>query len=384
MSSQSTRDCDTVTTSFIENDDCDASENIVLGTTNRKRSLSVVGSDDIVKTKKNTFALRISNKGRVRNSFGHIFRGSETRAGYKIFSCHGMYCFVHVLVALHFIGPPPEGKTQIDHIDRNRGNNEVTNLRHVSRSENALNCKKNIVKPMLNKPVEAKKVIEDDSCWIQFESMNEAAESLKCSAKLISHVCKGKLWQTEGYIFRYQKCLLETLPGEEFRKIFLGNVCANTEVSNFGRLRDINGLIRQGSLRADGYCATQIEGKTYVVHRLVAIAFNEIIGQQPSDSHSIDHIDRNRGNNAISNLRWASRIEQRNNMVWKRKTFNSIKARKVGESEWTVYRSVKDASEILNLSSLRISNIIKSTGVLDGYEFQKVDPDVLEGEGGWI
>jgi len=45
---------------------------------------------------------------------------------------------IHRLVALHFI-PNPEDKPQVDHIDRNPQNNDVTNLRWVTVAENRLN-----------------------------------------------------------------------------------------------------------------------------------------------------------------------------------------------------------------------------------------------------
>jgi hypothetical protein len=45
---------------------------------------------------------------------------------------------VHKLVALHFLGERPEG-LQIDHIDRNKTNNHIDNLRYVSCKENCRN-----------------------------------------------------------------------------------------------------------------------------------------------------------------------------------------------------------------------------------------------------
>jgi len=44
------------------------------------------------------------------------------------------------------------------------------------------------------------------------------------------------------------------------------------------------------------------------VHRLVALAW---IGPAPSPAHRVFHIDGNRSNNAVSNLRWAAGVSDR-------------------------------------------------------------------------
>lgn len=48
------------------------------------------------------------------------------------------YEFVHRLVALTFLDNPDK-LPEVDHIDRNRGNNNIENLRWVSKSENNKN-----------------------------------------------------------------------------------------------------------------------------------------------------------------------------------------------------------------------------------------------------
>ena len=45
---------------------------------------------------------------------------------------------IHRLIALHYISLV-DGKNQVDHIDRNKTNNDISNLRWVNRSENAIN-----------------------------------------------------------------------------------------------------------------------------------------------------------------------------------------------------------------------------------------------------
>jgi len=46
---------------------------------------------------------------------------------------------LHRLVALAFL-PNPEAKPELDHINRNRADNRLVNLRWATRSENMLNC----------------------------------------------------------------------------------------------------------------------------------------------------------------------------------------------------------------------------------------------------
>ena len=61
----------------------------------------------------------------------------------------------------------------------------------------------------------------------------------------------------------------------------------------------------------NGKFAKQIK---YYVHRLVAEAFIE----NPNNLSDVDHIDRNKENNYVDNLRWCSRID---NMAWNAKRF---------------------------------------------------------------
>lgn len=50
----------------------------------------------------------------------------------------GKTFLIHRLVGLHYI-PLVEGKNEVDHIDRDKSNNNVSNLRWCNRSENNIN-----------------------------------------------------------------------------------------------------------------------------------------------------------------------------------------------------------------------------------------------------
>ena len=82
----------------------------------------------------------VSTEGEIRNSKTNlILKSSITKFGYRrINLTNGINrkaIFVHRLVAMAFI-PLVEGKLLIDHIDKNKINNNVSNLRWVTPSEN--------------------------------------------------------------------------------------------------------------------------------------------------------------------------------------------------------------------------------------------------------
>ena len=80
---------------------------------------------------------RVQNKKTKRFLKQHLVgSGYYTITLHK--NCKAKVFYIHRLVALHYI-PLIDGKNQVDHIDQNKTNNDISNLRWVNNGENQIN-----------------------------------------------------------------------------------------------------------------------------------------------------------------------------------------------------------------------------------------------------
>jgi hypothetical protein len=97
---------------------------------------------------------------------------------------------------------------------------------------------------------------------------------------------------------------------EEYRKI---NGFENYEVSNLGNVRNVETgrILKIGSNLGYKNVGLRSNNKRYTVfiHRLIAKAFLP----NPDNREQVDHIDNDRANNNINNLRWCTNQENQFN-----------------------------------------------------------------------
>lgn len=168
----------------------------------------------------------VSSLGRVQFSNGRMSTGHLQRDGYCtawITSAPGSRNeFVHRLVAIAFLGPPPTPHhTQINHKDGNKNNNAVSNLQYVTPAENVKHsCRLGLRNGNANaKPVESREH-GSDNAWVPHSSIASAACALGVWSTNISSCIGGKYKHTGGFEFR----LLERngpdfFPGEKWLKV---------------------------------------------------------------------------------------------------------------------------------------------------------------------
>jgi hypothetical protein len=193
---------------------------------------------------RNTLTKRLLKPHHVTNGYSQVRLSLGSREEYKV-------CRVHRLVALAWI-PNPNGKLTVNHKDKNKYNNHVSNLEWSTHQE---------------------------------QSQHSALT-------------------TKGHrVEKYDICL--SIDNEEWRCI---PSCEGYFASNMGRVRNPQGKILKGHTSSTYKQMRIIKGKHIYVHRVVAEAF---LPQYNSDC-VVNHKDGNRFNNVIENLEC---ITQKDNIL---------------------------------------------------------------------
>lgn len=118
--------------------------------------------------------------------------------GYLQVRLNGKKYYIHRLVAEHYIANP-DNLPQIDHVDGNKANNNMSNLCWVSASENV---RRSIESGLRSKARKHRRVhcIENGKIY---KNCADAARKLGCCQDSVYRVCAKKLKTTHGFHFEF-------------------------------------------------------------------------------------------------------------------------------------------------------------------------------------
>lgn len=267
---------------------------------------------------------------------------------------------MHRLVAFAFL-PNPENKPTVDHIDRNKRNNQLNNLRWytmLEQSDNREHRENNVklYRPVLQLDKNTKTIIN------KFDSCTEAANKLNIRISDIVQVCKGKQKTCGGFIFEYYE---EIDNSEIWKPITLKN-CTGMFVSNKGGIKLKTGKISASEPNDNGYIVTTINGKLTRVHTLICTTF---IGLRPTSKHIVNHKNGIKHDNRPENLEWYTKSENilhamETGLNPIRKPVNQID--KDTNKIINTFKSGREASKTLNINDSTIYNVCRGIGKTAG------------------
>jgi len=239
---------------------------------------------------------------------------------------------VHQLIAETFV-PKPEDYDKtftVDHLDKNKLNNHASNLSWKSKSDQIKNRRTRSRTPIDSLPVIAMK---DGKVVHTFESLNDATK-IGANPKHISECINGKQKTHMGMMWTSPPNDPD-LPDEEWKEV--GKNIHNTIfLSNFGRVgylfecgyfkkvSSVDKNTERATEELDKYPEIKVNGKGYVLHRLI---WTTSVGPIPDDL-IVNHIDHDKQNAALMNLELVTR------------SINSKKAHNAGRYDGTKRQSI--------------------------------------------
>jgi hypothetical protein len=140
-----------------------------------------------------------SADSRRRKVRGCVLRPAVAENGYLMVTFAGKTTSVHRLVALAFLGPPPNGTGDVNHKDCVKSNNRLSNLEWCSRSENMLHAYRNGVPHAVGEANKRAKLNADLVRGIRSrcaagEAQSTLVRELGISAAVVSNVVRRKAW----------------------------------------------------------------------------------------------------------------------------------------------------------------------------------------------
>ena len=168
---------------------------------------------------------KISNYGRLKSPADRIRSPRINDTGYCEFFIHSKLYKAHRLVAQIFLDNP-ENKPHVNHKDKNRSNNHISNLEWVTISENMLHARNyelenliehvgtetiavggaGIILKHTSKPT-GKKVVQynlDGTKLAEYKSISNASKETKLSTASISDCCNEKIEKVRGFVFKFE------------------------------------------------------------------------------------------------------------------------------------------------------------------------------------
>lgn len=269
--------------------------------------------------------------------------------GYPIFKIKGKHPKIHRLLGSLF--KPnyyPDTNIEIDHIDRDKNNYSLSNLRWVSRTENA----NNMFRPKWT----------GNNLYLAYTDKNLKNEVLRLNneqlfSRYFSHIknYKSRISKSnrlnckfDNYYWKIVDLnLIDYLRGRNIDEtMWREHYLKKFYVHPLGLIKNLQGIITPGAKTTEAHPEMKYHfkgNKCLRVHVLVAEVF--LNNNKPLDKGLVvDHIDTDPSNNCLGNLKITTQKGNMNNLLTVRKL-----SKKVVNPQGQVFNSISECAKFYNV-----------------------------------
>ncbi len=249
--------------------------------------------------------------------------------------------YIHILVYETFIGERNKNLV-IDHINQNKLDNRLVNLREVSKNDNSKNC---------TKKIHTKKIISqyslDNKLIKKWNGLQEIIKTKIYLKYAIKDCLCNKRKSAYNYIWKYENKIEQKIVDKYFKQVKTDRDFdfSYYKINKNGDIITKNNILMiPNTTKEYKSINLSINNKPtlFKIHRLVALTFLKKI----KNKNIVNHIDENPSNNHVSNLEWTTREENTEHSIGTKINKHDLKTNKIIET----YPSLRKAFDSVNKS----------------------------------
>lgn len=303
----------------------------------------------------------ISNFGILKHKLangqlGKPLKGHMNERGYNRHTVmtNGKREYTHILVLNSFyMNPNPSKFCTIDHNDKDRSNNHLSNLNFASKKFQTWNQNRNIEihGKKLRRPIH---MLSLDGVFIrEFGCSNDALQWLinnnlaNIHEHNVNHIRSAGKNNRDAFGYKWKYIEIIDIENEVWKDVsesIMKGTNAPYVASNYGRIKNKHGKLIIGSKEE------YIRVNQVFLHRIIALTFIE--NDDPVNKKYVNHISGDKFDNRVCNLEWCTHQENCRHVYENglNKTAKKIQVTNVTTGGIEVYNNKMDCKRVIGVS----------------------------------